>query len=60
MKTLKYKRGTYNKTDRKTKKIYVSLTADENQKIKELAEELQMNYSAMLRQAFFIYAETKK
>jgi hypothetical protein len=55
MKTQSYKRGAYNKTERKTKKIYVSLTTQENQKIIELAEKLKLNYSSMLRKAFSKY-----
>ena len=60
MKTLKYKRGTYNKLERKTKKIAFNLTAVENQKIIELAEQLKMNYSAILREAFSMYAKSKE
>jgi hypothetical protein len=55
MKTQSYKRGTYNKPARKTKKIYVSLTAEENQKIIELSEKLQINYSSILRESFIKY-----
>ena len=60
MKKLQYKRGTYNKPERMTKKIAFNLTAVENEKIMELSELLKMNYSAILREAFSMYYKSKE
>jgi len=55
MKTKQYTRGNYNKQDRRIKKLYISLTLAEMEKVKELSEELELNYNTIFRNAFLKY-----
>ena len=52
MKTKQYTRGSYNKQDRRIKKLYISLTLAEMEKVKELSKELELNYNTIFRNAF--------
>jgi hypothetical protein len=49
-----YKRGKYNKTNKRTLKKYVCLNEQENEIITAEAKRLKINISKLLRDTFFV------
>lgn len=60
MKTQSYRRGSYNKTLKKTRKIYVAITKEDYLQLQVLSDQLKKSYSGIMREGFLIFWNQNK